>query len=125
MQHHTVQQMRPGSPGAGRWVYTGGNRREGRYIECCRNDDGTLFPDDQIGHDTREDAYAHQRERLLTRLRLDGKLGDWSGCRVCDAPTKRFAEIPPAYYCEPLCDEHRTREVVEDRFKVGDWYGSW
>lgn len=125
MQTHTAQQLLPTSPRPGKWVYTGGNDREGRYIECCRNDDGTLYADDVIGHDTREQAYEHQRQRLLPRLRLDAQLGQWSGCRVCDAPTKQAAEIPPMHFFEPLCDEHRTREYVEEHFVVGDSYGSY
>lgn len=125
MQFHTVQQLTAPPERAGKWVYTGGNRREGRYIECCRDDDGNRLPDEQLGHDTAEEAYEHQRQRLLPRLRLDVQLGGWAGCRVCEAPTKGAAEIPPAHFFEPLCDEHRTREYVQSQFKVGDWYGSW
>jgi hypothetical protein len=125
MQTHTAQQITKDGPCLGKWVYTGGNDREGRYIECCRDEHGALLPDDQLGHDTREEAYEHQRQRLLPRLRLDGQLGEWSGCRVCDAPTKGYAEIPPMHFMEPLCDEHRTREYVESKFQVGDSYGSY
>lgn len=145
MQHHTVQQLEAG-PRAGAFVYTGGNRRIGRIVECCAEamDEVMQAPADQrdahpawagIGHDTREQAYAHMRARLLGRLRLETGLGDWSGCRApigvggamtCDVPTKRGAEIPPCHFSAPLCDKHRTRETVERmRDGPGDWSGSW
>lgn len=127
MQTHTVQQIDKDGPAKGRWVYTGGNRRMGRYIECCCDEDGNRLPDEQLGHATREEAYEHQRQRLLSRLRLDGHASDWRGCRApgCDVPTKGIAEIPPMHFYEPLCDTHRTREYVESVFKCGDSYGSY
>src|SRR5487761_1731689 len=47
MQQHTVQRIEKGA-NEGKYVYTGGNRRIGRYIECC---DGR-FEDKGIGHAT-------------------------------------------------------------------------
>lgn len=127
MQQHTVQRIEKGA-NEGKYVYTGGNRRIGRYIECC---DGR-FEDKGIGHATEAEAYAHMRERLLKKLALDRKFGDWSGCRApvgdarCDVPTKDAAEIPPCHFLKPLCDEHRTREIVEAMWPgPGDWSGSW
>ena len=133
MQHHTAQQIEKGA-NAGKWVYTGGNDK-GRHVECCaeaflaselRWEDPALF------HATREEAYAHMRQVLLGRLRLDGKIADWSGCRApknggrCDVPTKDYADIPPMHFGEPLCGEHRTREVVEAMWDgPGDSFGSW
>ncbi|NUP34226.1 MAG: hypothetical protein HOU01_21320 [Streptomycetaceae bacterium] len=142
MQHHTVQQIDRG-PRAGKWIYTGGNDRMGRYAECCSEAwlEMLQTPADQrdtcpawerIGHDTAPEAYAHMRAALLDKLRLDGELADWSGCRapvaggVCDTPTKALATIPPIHFSEALCDEHRTREMVEAMWQgPGDWSGSW
>lgn len=127
MQQHTVQQIIKGR-NEGKYVYTGGNRRMGRYIECC---DGG-FEDDGTGHATEAEAYAHMRAKLLAKLRLDGEISDWAGCRApkdggrCDVPTKDYADIPPMHFGEPLCDEHRTRETVEAMWNgPGDWSGSW
>lgn len=128
MQSHTVQQIKKGR-NKGRFVYTGGNRRIGRYAECC---DGG-FEDEGFGHATEAEAYAHMRERLLAKLRLNVKFADWSGCQApwgdgnrCDRPTRGGAEIPPMHFLEPLCTEHRTREVVEAMWTgPGDSYGSW
>jgi hypothetical protein len=127
MQQHTVQRIEKGR-NEGKFVYTGGNRRMGRYIECCEGG----FEDEGTGHATEAEAYAHMRQRKLERLRLDVTLGDWRGCRApsgegrCDVPAKGAAEIPPCHFLEPLCDEHRTRETVEAMWSgPGDWSGSW
>lgn len=128
MQQHTVQRIEKGR-NEGKFVYTGGNRRMGRYIECC--DSG--WEDERTGHATKDEAYRHMRVRLLEKVRLDVQLGDWSGCRapmneggLCDVPTKGAAEIPPCYFLEPLCDTHRTFEVVQEMWGgPGDWSGSW
>lgn len=143
MQHHTVQQLERG-PRAGKYIYTGGNRRIGRYCQCCSEAwlEVMQAPADQrdahpawarIGHDTPEQAYAHMRARLLENLRLEVSFGDWSGCRaplgggmVCDVPTKLGAEIPPCHFLTHLCDKHRTRAQVEAMWDgPGDWSGSW
>ncbi|MEW2164406.1 hypothetical protein AB0912_15640 [Streptomyces sp. NPDC007084] len=144
MQHHTVQQLQAG-PRDGMYVYTGGNARMGRYIECCSEAAQIVMaaPEGQraaspawqdIGHPTAEAAYAHMRAVLLERLDLDGSaLTDWAGCRApiadgrrCDVPTKRIASIPPCHFQDPLCDEHRTRQTVEAMWDgPGEWSGSW
>lgn len=145
MQHHTVQQLDRG-PRAGKYVYTGGNRRIGRYVQCCSEaylevmqasaDERDTHPAwARIGHDTSEQAYAHMRERLLEELQLEVSFGDWSGCRAlvsaadtmrCDVPTKKGAQIPPCHFTAPLCDKHRTRDTVERMWDgPGDWSGSW
>lgn len=132
MQHHSAREIVKGA-NAGKWAYVGGNDRDGHYVECCHEaflSGGWENP--AIGHATREEAYAHMRQVLLGRLRLDGKVADWSGCRApkdggrCDVPTKDYADIPPMHFGEPLCDEHRTREVVEAMWDgPGDSFGSW
>lgn len=134
MQHHTAQQLESG-PRTGKWVYTGGNHRMGRVIECCMDrwqemlqaEDRDASPAwEHIGHDTADEAYAHMRQRLLEALRLDVQFSNWSGCKVCDTPTKSGADIPPCHFTEPLCDEHRNRETVERLWQgPGDWSGSW
>lgn len=142
MQHHTVQQIDRG-PRSGKWIYTGGNDRMGRYAECCSQAwlEMLQTPADQrdaspawerIGHDSAEEAYAHMRSVLLDKLRLDARYADWTGCRApvgdgrCDTPTKQGADIPPCHFDEPLCDEHRNRETVEAMWQgPGDWSGSW
>lgn len=142
MQHHTVQQINRG-PRTGKFIYTGGNDRMGRHAECCTDawlemletpvegrDTSPVW--ERIGHDTAPEAYAHMRTVLLDKLRLDGQLVDWAGCRApvgggcCDEPTKSLASIPPIHFSEALCDTHRTREIVEAMWQgPGDWSGSW
>ncbi|MET7944359.1 hypothetical protein [Streptomyces sp. NPDC005302] len=142
MQMHTVQQLQE-CPCAGLYVYTGGNSRMGRHVECCaeawlevlklpaeEREASTAW--ERIGHDTADEAYAHMRTVLLDRLDLERQSGDWSGCtapvngRICDTPTKHVASIPPMHFQEALCDEHRSRETVEAMWEgPGDWSGSW
>jgi len=142
MQQHTVQQLDRG-PRAGQYVYTGGNRRLGRHVECCADawleilrtpaDERDASPAwKRVGHHTADEAYAHMQTVLLDKLRLDVEYSDWSGCRApaadgpCDVPTKRGASIPPCHFEAPLCDEHRNRETVEAMWNgPGDWSGSW
>lgn len=142
MQHHLVQQIDRG-PRTGKWIYTGGNRRIGRHAECCSeawlemlqtpHADRDHSPAwEHIGHDTKDQAREHMRDRLLAKLHLDMRFSTWKGCAapvangICDVPTKAGAEIPPCYLIEPLCDEHRTREVVEAMWGgPGEWTGSW
>jgi hypothetical protein len=141
MQHHTAQLLSAG-PRQGKWIYSKGNA-DTRHAECCAEAwlEMLQTPAEQrdaapawehIGHDTAEQAYAHMRQFLLEKLRLDTHFTDWSGCRAptaggrCDTPTKSGADIPPAHFTEPLCDEHRTRATVEAMWDgPGDWSGSW
>lgn len=124
MQFHGVQEIQKGR-NEGRFVYATGS-----YPECCEGG----YEDDGFGHATKDEARAHMREKLLTRLRLDVRFSNWSGCHapgdgrngMCDVPTKGAAEIPSYPFMEPLCDEHRTREVVEAMWDgPGDWSGSY
>jgi hypothetical protein len=144
VQEHTVQQLAAG-PRAGTWVYSGGNDRGGRYIECCADaarrvmalppGRRTASPDWQdIGHPTPEAAYAHMRTVLLDALALSGEMSGWSGCQapngdgegVCNVPTLRYAELPGLVFHAPLCDAHRTRETVEAMWDgPGDRISSW
>jgi len=95
-------------PDAGKWRYTTSNRRVGTYaIGYCA--------DGCPGHDTPEEAEAHQREYELDRcLRLDGRYVDAQHkCVVCNEWTQGFAHFVPMGAHYDLCDEHRTREQVE------------
>lgn len=75
------------------------------------------------GHDTPEAAAECYRQYLLDfRLRLDGEQKDEQRkCEVCDAWTTRYAIIDMHVFV--LCDDHRTREHVEELMpEVGE---SW
>lgn len=127
MMTHTVQRIAKGA-NKGRYIYACGNDR-GWLPECC---EAQTWEDPGLGHDTEAEAYAHMRAKLLGRLRLDAYSSQWAGCRApvgggrCDVPTKHRAEIPPMHFLEPLCDTHRTQEVVEAMWDgPGDSLGSW
>lgn len=117
----------------GRWDYTSANRRTGTHpvgycaertaCECvlrspaygadpncsvCGGDGRVLNPAYCGSHDTPDEA-----RECFTRYLLDGSreedYGDWTGCEVCDKPTKKgLTTRPPLGDGHPLCDEHRT-----------------
>lgn len=141
MQRHTAQQLERG-PASGRWVYACGGKRTW-YVECCQDPYFEILrlPEDerdasplweQVGHASSDEAYAHMRAVLLERLDLQVRLRNWSGCRApvgdqarCDNPTKRAATIPDMWFFTPLCDEHCTRQTVEDMWDgPGDMWTS-
>lgn len=72
------------------------------------------------GHATAEEACACYRDFMLDqRLHLDGRMQDQQlRCRECGTFTDRAARIG-SHELIPLCDEHRTREVVERHYEVG------
>lgn len=74
-------------------------------------------------HATREEAERHWYDACLEAVE-ESNFGDWSGCRVCDAPTKKGLGNPQmsrAFHVDPLCDEHRTKETLSSLhpFKSG------
>lgn len=96
---------------AGLWHYT------------CRNDD-RIWPvgycaQECAGHATPEEACDHYKAYQLDHeLRLDNKLADQQRpCEVCGAWTQGCAQIG-GYTTYVLCDEHRTREAVAERYTV-------
>jgi hypothetical protein len=96
--------------GTGRWHYTCANRRIGTWaVGYCRDHDG---------HETPEEA-----RKCFRRYLLDGAFeesyADWSGCVVCDAPTKKgLTTRPPLGHGYPLCDEHRALERLAELAEV-------
>jgi hypothetical protein len=67
-------------------------------------------------HASKEEAERHYYDASLAEVR-ERAFADWSGCRVCDAPTKKTLEnsgMAKAFSLNMdfLCDEHRTREQL-------------
>lgn len=101
-----------------RWDYTCTNDNRTWPIGYCREDGG---------HETEQEARdCYKRYLLDNRLRLDGDLEhtqkkcEFAGC---DCWTSRYAEVDMRMFS--LCDEHRTREVVEKFFSVGESISSY
>jgi len=90
----------------GGWHYTSANRREGTHpVGYCA---------EHPGHATADEA-----RECFRRYLLDGQgeetYGDWTGCEVCDTPTKRgLTTRPPLGHGHALCDEHRTPEKLAE-----------
>jgi hypothetical protein len=75
----------------------------------CMND-GAIWP---VGYCAEHEPHATEREarECFGQYLLDGEreetYGDWTGCAVCDKPTKRgMTTRPPLGHGYPLCDEH-------------------
>jgi len=115
----------------GGWHWTSMNDGRVRTAWPCRR---LRYPDSKIAaatglrnlgpndfetcepHATREEAERHFYDACLADTRDHGA-GDWSGCRVCDAPTKTALGnlgLGRMFSPEPLCDEHRTREHLAE-----------
>lgn len=77
------------------------------------------------GHDTPEEANAHQTDYLLARRREGTMANQQQRCQApgCEAWTQGFVEVGRASLFV-LCDEHRTRDVVAELFgTVGEvWH---
>src|ERR1041384_8439940 len=99
MNYHEARKLKDGSG----WHFT------------CMNDD-QIWPEgycqDHEAHETREEA-----EECFLRWLLDDiseeSYSDWTGCECCGAPTKQgLASRRPLGGGYPLCDEHRTPEIL-------------
>lgn len=83
----------------------------------CSNDAIGIFP---VGYCTEHEPHetAEEAEECFRRYLLDGQreveYGDWSGCVVCDEPTKKgLGTRPPLGSDHHLCDEHRNAEMLK------------
>lgn len=90
----------------GGWHYTSMNDGRVHAIGACR--DHLDAP-----HATEDEARACYREYERTRIKLDSKWSDWSGCeyRKCDVPTKTAATAGE-WGMASLCAEHLTIECA-------------
>lgn len=108
MRHYSARQLKD----SGLWHYTvqmGGRAFPTGY--CAK---------DCPGHDTADAARGHYKAHLLDGA-IETTLSQWSGCRVCDQPTKK-AMLYGSMGLEPLCEAHCNRESLEPLVKVGE---SW
>lgn len=103
-------------------VFHGSEEARDRYIEKLEPFKEKYHRD---GHGTEEEACECYRQYLLDqRLRLD--LVDQhtkSKCVICGEWTQGRAEVDMQQFV--LCDEHRTREHVEQLFRVGTSISSY
>ena len=108
MNYYQPRQIQLGE-NAGKWHYT------------CRNDD-RIWPvgfcrDGCEGHDTSEEAAAHQREYDLDHRKVR-KVEPWSQCAECGKRTPNIVELGPGLGIggPVLCDTHLSREVVQKHY---------
>lgn len=107
MNYYDAREMRQedGTP-SGRWHYTAQH-------------DNAVFPVGYCaqscpGHASPEEAREHYRRYLLDSARYDGFLAEEQRrCEACGAWTQGDAYIPLVMERHVLCEEHRTREVLD------------
>lgn len=93
MRHETAARK-----GDGGWHYVSLSRQGGHPLGYCAEHEP---------HDTEIEARQCYAAYRRDNIRLDSTLGDWTGCRVCDAPAKAAASIRyDGFHLEPLCAEH-------------------
>ncbi len=84
---------------------------EGQGCEQCEHK-GIVKVEEHHVHETREEA-----EECFLRWLLDDiseeSYSDWTGCECCGEPTKQgLTSRCPLGQGFPLCDEHRTPEIL-------------
>lgn len=74
------------------------------------------------GHRTPEAAWLHYRKGLIADAILDGVFRKSAvfPCVKCNKLTRFFAEVG-FFRKYPLCDQHRTRSVLEELFPKVGW----
>lgn len=113
MNYYQPREIRRDGEGTGRWHYT------------CQND-GRIWPvgycREHEGHESPEAAIACYRSYQLDhRLKLDGTWKEhYRHCQApgCETLTNHFASLDHGSSWA-LCDEHRTRETVEQLYPEG------
>lgn len=76
------------------------------------------------GHATKDEARSCYKKYLLDhQLRFGTSSVQQNKCEICEAWTQGTAVVDTQMFY--LCDEHRTREVVEGLFEVYESCSSW
>lgn len=93
MQHESARQLKDGSG----WHWVGSHTMDCRARGC-------------EPHPTKEDAQRCQYEYELAQAAVRTST-NWSGCRECDAPTKKFYQMGGYMGAiVTLCDDHLDEE---------------
>lgn len=113
MNYYQPRELRTGAGDpTGLWHYTRRNDNQIWPVGYCR--------DQCPGHPSADEAVEHYRQYLLDEeLRLDGRLhAEQRPCAVCAAWTQGLATLGEIAVLV-LCDDHRTRETVDQLFRFG------
>ena len=98
---------------------------EARPCATCADKGAVTNPAPCPGHDTADEAYAHQKEHMLERsLRFDEDRANPRTMHRCDAAdcttmTSGGARVG-GYFHKHLCAAHRNRETVATLYRVGE-----
>lgn len=105
------------------WAFTVRNDEDVWTAPCCRTDEQDADGYRAHRHVTREEAEAcfNAWRRDPEKVELNAQTsGDWTGCVICDTPTKSAAthqDIGGRYRGIALCEEHMTVETVVAQIK--------
>ena len=94
--------------------------------ETCNGEYMIANPSPCPGHDTKEEAYEHERQRMLATVRFNPDLENPRSAHRCKADgcstlTSGSARIG-SWFHPHLCADHRNMETVDKLFHVGE---SW
>lgn len=122
MNHLYAAQLDDGS---GKWRYIMRGRDGAFAVGYCAHDpqnNGELCP----GHDTKDGAYEHMRQYGLDNVHVredNPKANTQNRCKAPGCATFTSGSVTIGGYTYwPLCSEHRTREVVDGLYEMGE---SW
>ena len=138
MNYDEARELRDNESGETRgWHWTTQRDRTIRPAWPCHRYTGDAKPEDLLRgkadpadfetcepHATREEAERHYYDACLEAVD-ELTFTDWSGCQVCDEPTKKGlgSKLLSRLFASPtpLCDAHRTREQLAELrpFKPG------
>jgi hypothetical protein len=81
------------------------------------------------GHDTPEEAYAHERQRLISLIEFKGpKTSPWPKhkchVRTCQEEALYYSHIPGTHIWVELCTAHATKDVAAGFVHVGERWSS-
>ncbi len=84
------------------------------------------------GHDTPEEAYEHERQRLIACLQVGGfaravdvYLPGKCSCCAMVAKREAFVAGQPLGYTFPVCDKHNSHEHIDPLIQVGSSMSSY
>jgi hypothetical protein len=105
------------NPDTGKWKFCTFWGSKGGPSGACQGDECQ-------GHDTAEEAYEHERQRLFAEAE-ECEYSGWHGCKAdgCDAPTKKGYRWGQ-YGFVSLCDKHLSRDELAKHVICGESFGS-
>lgn len=126
MNYREARQIQSG-PNAGKWHYTNRNDDQIYAVGACR--------ENCPGHDTPEQAYAHEKARLVATAEIkplppDARAYSPGRCDAkesCTEPATHWVRLSHPHQADSIrfCDKHANLDEVEAVVVVGPSISSW